>query len=116
MSPPPHAPPCRQLTVSTVAFQLKSKKWWEDAKLSPNVHHINSVQELVNAMGAAGDGLVIVGEAKKQHTHTKQDFHLCVLVVYVTGGDDARAGGGKCCCLLVVGGRAAAAAAVGPWQ
>lgn len=38
-------------------------RWWEDVKNQPpNIRHINSVQELVNALGEAGDRLVIVGK------------------------------------------------------
>lgn len=45
--------------LSVTAFQLGNKKWWE-AKPLPNVVHIGSVQQMVDAMATAGDRLVIV--------------------------------------------------------
>lgn len=45
--------------LSVAAFQLPKTKWWE-AKCPPNVVHINSVQQMVDAMAGAGDRLVIV--------------------------------------------------------
>lgn len=36
------------------AFQIPATKWWEKCKSPPNVIHINSVQQLVDAMVRPG--------------------------------------------------------------
>lgn len=41
------------------AFQLPTSKWWQK-EAPPNVIHIGSVQQLVDAMAGAGERLVII--------------------------------------------------------
>eukprot|EP00887_Chlorella_sp_A99_P003838 scaffold11.g3838.t1 len=55
--------------LAPAAFQVPARKWWEDPrhKAPANVHHVDSVQQLVDRMAAAGDGLVILCKLMAQH-------------------------------------------------
>lgn len=50
-SPPARRSRAAALQVS--AFQIPSSKWWLKVKAPPNVIHISSVQQLVDAMVGA---------------------------------------------------------------